>query len=83
MNCHICVHKQDLPGDSHISCGNFSVTPKVRKGTPLRYCLWPLNFDPVWIEECSGFSTDPKDTLEDTEIDPVLQLFSIMSKRIS
>jgi len=26
-----------------------------RHGIEHGWCLWPLNFDPVWLETCDGF----------------------------
>jgi hypothetical protein len=40
--------------------------------------MWPLNFDPVWLKSCNGFSNNQKDNLPDTKIDPLLEIISML-----
>jgi len=56
-NCYKCAHKRSVPGDCHSACANTaaSVTGDphgIRSG----WFFWPLNFDPVWLTSCNGFS---------------------------
>ena len=70
MNCHECKNRRSIPGDCHSACSPPGKSPfdvlmqslvkmnahGVRNG----WCNCPLNFDPMWIEECLLFS--PKET---------------------
>lgn len=78
-DCYKCVHRRDLPGDSHSRCNNFQAKVKgdalgIRRG----WFLWPLNFDPVWMLECDGFSADPKDNKSEQKASPLAELFSML-----
>jgi hypothetical protein len=37
-----------------------------------------LNFDPIWLESCDGFSDDPKDKKEREEYDPLIELLALL-----
>lgn len=59
-NCYQCIHRGTIPADTHSCCANLSakVTGNahgIRKG----WFFWPLNFDPVWLDSCDGFSPQP------------------------
>ncbi len=81
-NCYECIHRRELPGDSHSRCAHSSVQQVsddplfklfslVGGGPPLPlkgievvgnphgirngWFMWPVNFDPVWLQSCSGF----------------------------
>lgn len=63
-DCYRCVHRCQLTFSAHSSCHNIVADVKGdphgdRKG----WFLWPLNFDPVWLLACSGFSDNPADKL--------------------
>ena len=54
-NCWNCAYKEELPGDAHIKCvrqPGFKVEIHLTKWSR----CFPLNFDPVWIKECEGWS---------------------------
>lgn len=56
--CYDCVHCQDIPGDAHKECTNLgAVVSRDPVGVRGGWCFWPLNFDPLWILECSGFKS--------------------------
>lgn len=58
-DCYRCVHRRDLVGDAHSSCVNRHATVGAdRVGIRCGWCFWPLNFDPVWIQECDSYSDD-------------------------
>jgi len=40
--------------------------------------MWPLNFDPTWLESCDGFSDNPADKKERAEHNPLLEILSLM-----
>lgn len=82
-NCYKCVHRRGIPGDTHSACNNLKANAKgsehgIKKG----WFLWPFNFDPVWLESCEGFSSDPKDALPERMDDPLGSLISLLSRRL-
>jgi len=55
-NCYDCKHRRSITWDAHSSCANIGA--KVRgaaHGIKQGWFLWPINFDPVWLESCDGF----------------------------
>ena len=55
-NCYKCKYRGTIPGDCHSSCSNTKAIVEgdlhgIRNG----WFFYPLNFDPVWLEECDGF----------------------------
>jgi hypothetical protein len=78
-NCYDCVHKLDVPGDAHSRCNN--VNAKVDghpQGIRNGWFMWPINFDPIWLISCDGFSNDPKDKKPITKIDPLQEILSML-----
>lgn len=78
-NCYNCVHRLSIPGDAHSRCNNHSAKVEgnahgIRSG----WFRWPLNFDPVWLVSCDGFSNDPKDKKELQKSDPLTELLSLL-----
>lgn len=78
-NCYKCVHRLSIPGDAHSRCNNIAAKTKgnshgIRNG----WFMWPLNFDPTWLESCDGFSDNPEDKKERVEHDPLLEILSLM-----
>jgi len=56
MNCYACKWRRDVPGDCHSQCGNAGAKVESNPhGVINGWCWWPLNFDPIWIESCTGF----------------------------
>jgi hypothetical protein len=63
-NCYECIHRCDVPGDAHSQCNNKNAQVTASKhGVRRGWFMWPINFDPVWLVTCDGFSTNPKDRL--------------------
>lgn len=65
--CSNCTKRGSTPGDAHSTCTApanpvvamvqfASGSPNAPKANPhgvrMGWCMWPLNFDPVWIESC-------------------------------
>jgi hypothetical protein len=78
-DCYKCVHRLSVPGDAHSRCNNISASVSgnphgIKKG----WFIWPLNFDPVWLESCDGFSDDPNDKRDRVEYNPLLELFALL-----
>lgn len=48
-DCHNCVNKRNVPGDTHISCVNPSkCVSGSAYGIKNGWFLYPFNFDPIW-----------------------------------
>lgn len=61
-DCYKCSHRRAIPGDAHSRCNNHDAKTKGHPhGIKSGWFSWPLNFDPVWLESCNGFSTSEKD----------------------
>ena len=57
-NCYNCKFRGELYGDCHSKCFNLSAKVKGNEyGKEMGWFLWPLNFDPTWLEECDGFES--------------------------
>lgn len=85
MNCHACIYRGSVPGDSHsccnhpivkdgytsvmaLMCGMMNMQSKSKyffdplkieadtHGYAMGWFEWPLNFDPVWLKNCEGFT---------------------------
>lgn len=59
--CYTCKHLRAIPGDCHIGCSNLIADVKGNAhGKQQGWFAWPINFDPVWLEECNGYKRKPK-----------------------
>lgn len=62
--CYSCIHRRDITGNAHSRCNNVNARTKGNiHGIAKGWFRWPYNFDPVWLEECDGYSANPKDAL--------------------
>jgi hypothetical protein len=55
-NCYNCQHRRNLAGDCHSRC--VKTTAKVvgsMHGIKNGWFFYPVNFDPIWLEECDGY----------------------------
>lgn len=78
-NCYKCVHRGEIPGNAHSSCNNHKAGAKGNPhGIKSGWFYWPLNFDPVWLLSCEGFSDDKKDKMPTREIDPMAGILSML-----
>lgn len=65
--CIDCDKRGSVPGNAHSCCNappngavamvlwlsGHRATPKANPhGVANGWCLWPMNFDPIWIESC-------------------------------
>lgn len=59
-NCYTCVYRGELPWDTHSYCKHPSRKSLKVKGDPVGirggWFNWPYNFEPIWLEECNGYS---------------------------
>ena len=81
-NCDKCAHRRTIPGDAHTRCNNHGAHVKGHlQGIQGGWFMWPRNFDPTWLLECDGFSTEEEDRKAETkEVDPLLELFATMGR---
>ena len=61
-DCYKCIYRSNISGDAHISC-KFPDSKKINikadpHGIKSGWFMWPFNFDPVWLEKCSGFKEE-------------------------
>lgn len=71
--CYSCKYRQSLPDSAHSFCDQLAAmlwTRGDRDGVPgMRvtgdphgilngWFDWPYNFDPVWLDECTGYVKD-------------------------
>jgi len=58
-NCYECKHRGTVPGDAHSCCRHPGLAELKIKGDPhgirMGWFVWPVNFDPAWLEICNGF----------------------------
>ena len=70
-NCYACRHRRSISGDAHSLCAHpnalaaaAGIPVMTVKGHPhgIRsgWFVFPFNFDPVWLLECSGFEAVDK-----------------------
>ncbi len=60
VDCYNCKWVRDIPGNCHKECAHptklkIKINPQGIRGG---WAFHPLNFDPVWIEDCEGY--EPK-----------------------
>lgn len=78
-DCYKCVHRLTVPGSCHSRCNNKNaIVVGNQHGINRGWFYWPINFDPVWLQQCNGFSDKPEDKKERVEYNPLLELLSIL-----
>jgi len=65
-DCYKCVYRGKLIGDAHSQCrhpdalmrggGNKLGVKGDSHGISRGWFFWPVNFDPVWLVECEGYT---------------------------
>jgi len=76
LKCLTCIHKKNIPGDAHVSCDRPStgVVNANQHGSDIGWFFFPLNFDPCWAEDCTGYvSTSQK--LEEKSKEELTKIF--------
>ena len=78
-SCYSCVHRREIPGDAHTRCNNVKAHVV---GNPIGirggWFMWPFNFDPVWVQECNGYSNKNSDSLPEYKADPLIELMAML-----
>lgn len=59
FNCYTCQFRGTIPGDCHSRCTNPKSSSELNiqgslHGIRQGWFLWPMNFDPTWLENCDG-----------------------------
>lgn len=58
-NCYKCKFRGTIPGSYHSCCRHLDSGKLNIKGNPHGiengWFIWPVNFDPIWLESCDGF----------------------------
>ena len=55
-NCYKCKWVRDIPGDCHKACANcHAIVVGNETGIRGGWFFHPVNFDPVWLESCTGY----------------------------
>jgi len=52
-----CAHPETLSGNPEKKLGIMAVYHGIKNG----WFDWPVNFDPVWLENCTGFTDKDKE----------------------
>lgn len=54
--CYSCVYRAEVPFSCHSACRNaFATVVGSQHGIKHGWFSWPFDFDPIWLEACSGF----------------------------
>ena len=78
-DCYKCVHRLSVPGSAHSRCNNKDAKLKANShGIMSGWFMWPVNFDPVWLLDCTGFSDNPEDKKERVEYDPLTEIMGML-----
>ena len=79
-DCFKCTHHRTIPGDAHFRCNNPKAKVELNPtGVRGGWAAWPINFCPVWIDSCDGFSDNPKNlTKPDVKLSEGQQLLAIL-----
>jgi hypothetical protein len=91
QQCSKCGYRQEIPGDTHISClfdwGKIGRLKGLRwpagnpHGIAKGWYNFPFNYDPMWMtEECHGFSekADPEMKVPG---DPFFKLIALLGRK--
>ena len=79
-DCYKCSHRRELPGSCHSRCNNHKAKVSGNiTGIRCGWFMWPLNFDPTWLEICDGFTTDEEaKNAPIIRLDPLTEIFAIL-----
>lgn len=79
-HCYNCAYRNSIPGDAHSECmrsfKNIPIPELNEHGIKNGWCLFPINFDPIWVGKCEGFDTERKEVRK--EADALLKLLSML-----
>lgn len=59
-DCYSCIYQKELSYSCHSECANHEAKVSANPhGIKNGWFMWPINFDPCWLESCDGFSQRP------------------------
>ncbi len=63
--CRVCHYSRSIPGNCHLSCmRKFEKLEDIPASDPhgvaSGWCMFPVNFDPVWLSDCGAFDAKGK-----------------------
>lgn len=66
--CYGCVYRRSVPGSAHSSCskGN-ALTEFDAHGVANGWAMWPIDFDPAWLNSCDSYIPKEPKLPEDYE----------------
>lgn len=54
--CYSCIHRKDVFYSHHSECSSKTAeVTGVVHGIKNGWFFWPLDFDPIWVNECDGY----------------------------
>jgi hypothetical protein len=71
FDCYTCQYRRNIPGDCHSECAHPSIQNKWlavlnppaelgiqgnAHGIKMGWFIFPINFDPVWLDNCNGYT---------------------------
>lgn len=78
-SCYNCVHRLDIPGNRHSRCNNHqAIVVGNQHGINNGWFAWPLNFDPIWLISCDGYSENENDKMPYQKLDPIAELIALL-----
>ena len=79
-NCRTCVHRLSVPGSAHSRC-NVGPTAKVvgnLMGVKRGWFRWPMDYDPVCLQECDSWTDEESDRKPRVQYDPLTEIFGML-----
>lgn len=85
-DCYRCAYRRRVPGDAHSECARDFKDVEIPQlndyGVRSGWCYFPVNFDPVWVGECKGFSSEEnKNHLRTEPSDAFVMMLALIGKR--
>ena len=78
LNCNKCMFKQNIPGDTHVSCRR-TLTKVIginQHGVSNGWFAFPFNFDPMWADGCDAYVPKGYNLEDDAHIVSIYKLES-------
>ena len=87
QQCYSCAYRTSVPGSAHSRCtfnfskANIPMPQGAAHGIRNGWWLFPLNYDPTWMEGDCGAQSDNADKSLIRESSALEDIFSILGKR--
>ena len=85
LNCNQCAYKGENPGNAHIRCRFDWRNSELKsptgnpRGVKRGWWIFPLNYDPVWGDECTAFATAADEKMIVKNTDPLFELAALLA----